>query len=267
MLFLRLAILAILALLVPAVSAENAGTVASAQLRQPLPQQPLDLRANGGVAVVFIGGFGDEISCIIPHTMVELPALARKETRAYYHWHGGYPAEPEQGAAQLAERIAQYRQLNPQADVVLIGHSMGASLALCTAARLNREDGRVFVVTLDPADRSYRPQRAAAVTWWGNAYVVNSRSGHDFIAAIGGRWNACRDADVNLCFDGRLQDEFGHFYIHDNAFSLLTSSGRGRYVSLYNVLSRMLKTATPATTPAADTPKQLLPKEPTSTKR
>lgn len=264
--FCSLAIFGLLGLL-PIVSAESAGTVACAQLRQPLPQLPLALRSNGGTAVIFIGGFGDEISRIIPHTMAMLPALTPKETRAYYHWHGGNPAEPELGAAQLAERIAQYRQLNPQADLVLIGHSMGATLALRTAAHLNREDGRVFVLTLDPADRSYHPQRAAAVTWWGNAYVINSRSGHDFIAAIGGRWNACREADVNLCFDGRLRDEFGHYYIHDNAFSLLTSSGRGRYISLCNALCRILKTTTPATIPTNDTPRQLLPKEPTDTRR
>ena len=100
-----------------------------------------------------------------------MPTLADgPETRAYYHWHAGQPANIEQGATEISSHIAAYRRNNPSADVVLIGHSMGASMALRVAHLLNPEEGSVYVMTLDPADRSYTPRRPDAVNWWGNAY-------------------------------------------------------------------------------------------------
>ena len=53
---------------------------------------------------------------------------------------------------------------------------------------------------------------------------------------MGGRWNSCRQADVNLRFDGRNRDEAGVHYIHDNALSLLLSRGSKNAVSLYDIL-------------------------------
>lgn len=213
--------------------------VASTELRQPLPQQPLAAQGQG-VAVIFIGGFGDEISGIMPQVQEVLPSLAELETRAYYHWHAGSPQSSEQGAVALAAHIRDYRRRNPAADVVLIGHSMGASMALRAAHLLRAPEGRVFLVTLDPADRSYRPQRPESVVWWGNAYVVHSLSNHDYIAVLGGRWNVCRGADLNLCFDGRQRDEAGYHYIHDNALSLLMSRNRGAHPSIFDTLRGLL---------------------------
>ena len=211
-------------------------TVLSEVQRQPLEQVPL--REYGkGAAVIFIGGFGDEISGIMLNAMLRLPSLSgEQETRAYYHWHAGRPDNVEQGATVICNQIAAYRRNNSGADIVLIGHSMGASMALRTAHLLNPADGRVFVITLDPADRGYTPSRPAAVKWWGNAFVTNSLSGHDYIAVMGGRWNSCRQADVNLRFDGRNRDEAGVHYIHDNALSLLLSRGSKNAVSLYDIL-------------------------------
>lgn len=214
--------------------------VASPQLRQPIPQQELNAQGQG-TAVIFIGGFGDEISGIIPHMRRYLPPLSKRECRAYYHWHAGCPQSVNDGATTLARHIENYRRYNPAADVVIIGHSMGASMALRTAHLLRREDGRLFLITLDPADRSYTPQRPPAVIWWGNAYVVNSQSNHDYIAQLGGRWNKCRGADNNICFDGRDADEAGLLYIHDNAFSLMMSRGRGRHPSLNDLLKQQLR--------------------------
>jgi hypothetical protein len=61
-----------------------------------------------------------------------------------------------------------------------------------------------------------------------------------YIAVLGGRWNACRAADVNLRFDGRRRDEAGNHYIHDNAFSLLMSRSGGERPSLFDTLSSQL---------------------------
>lgn len=217
-------------------------TVVSEAHCQPLPQVPLQEQGKGP-AVIFIGGFGDEISRIMPHTMHRMPTLADgPETRAYYHWHAGQPADIEQGATEISSHIAAYRRNNPGADVILIGHSMGASMALRVAHLQNPEDGSVYVMTLDPADRSYIPRRPDAVNWWGNAYVTNSLSGHDYIAVMGGRWKSCRQADVNLRFDGRKRDEAGLHYIHDNALSLLLSRGTKQGVSLYEILRNILIT-------------------------
>lgn len=225
-------------------------TVVSEEFRQPLPQSPLPEQGKGP-AVIFIGGFGDEISRIMPYVMLRLPALEDgPETRAYYHWHAGRPDNMEQGAADICNHIATYRRNNPGAAVIIIGHSMGASMALRTAHLLNHADGGVYVITLDPADRGYTPSRPAAVKWWGNAYVVNSLSGHDYIAVMGGRWNSCRQADANLRFDGRNRDEAGLHYIHDNALSLLLSRGCKQGVSLFDLLRRQLITTESANIPA-----------------
>lgn len=186
----------------------------------------------------------------MPHVQELLPSLGTQETRAYYHWHAGHPQSSDQGAAALAGHIRDYRRANPAADVVLIGHSMGAAMALRTAHLLQATEGRVFLITLDPADRSYKPQRPASATWWGNAYVVESLSGHDYIAVLGGRWNSCRAADVNLRFDGRRRDEAGYHYIHDNALALLMSRNRGSHPSLFDILRALLVNKEEGDTPA-----------------
>ena len=240
--------------------------VASAELRQPLPQQPLT-DSGQGAAVIFIGGFGDEISGIMPQAQRLLPPLADLETRAYYHWHAGYPQSSEQGAEALAGHIRDYRRANPAADVVLIGHSMGAAMALRTAHLLRPAEGRVFLLTLDPADRSLKPLRPQSATWWGNAYVVESLSAHDYIAVLGGRWNSCRGADVNLRFDGRRRDEAGYHYIHDNALSLLMSRNCGEHASLFDLLKALLVSKAGKHSPSGAAATDSQPQVPTGTTR
>lgn len=218
------------------------GMVASGDLRQPIPQFPLS-KTGRGTALIFIGGMGDEISGIMPHMFRALPQIVGVETRAYYHWHAGHPGEQSQGATELAEHIASFRRTNPRADVILIGHSMGATLALKAAHHLSSSDGRILLITLDPVDRSYTPVRPKSVTWWGNAYVVNSLSAHDYIARWGGRWNECPQADVNICFDGRRLNEHGYHYIHDDALALMLSrvAGISLYEQLQTALNKVVK--------------------------
>ena len=194
--------------------------------------------------LVFIGGFGDEISGIMAHSARLLPRLADAEARAYYHWHGACPTDPSRGLQSIVADVKAFRLQNPKADVVLIGHSMGAATALSVASSLSGspEQGRVMLLTLDPTDRAVLPQRPATVSWWGNAYVTQSQSGRDFLFELGGRWNHCTEADINSCFDGRRKDEYGQAYIHDNAYSLLMSRGGSQPQSLHELLKAFLQT-------------------------
>lgn len=192
-----------------------------------IPQRPLDPQGKG-CAYVFIGGMGDEVSGIVDHLsrFMPEPVPGQGATRAYYRWHAGLTDDDPMAAARvIAGHISTYLETNPGADVVLMGHSLGASTALKVATLLPPGQGRVFLVTLDPVDRSTTPKRPACVTWWGNAYVENSQSARDALYALGGRWSHCDGADVNLCFRGEDEDEAGCHYIHDNAWSFLMSRG------------------------------------------
>ncbi len=203
-----------------------------------LPQEPLPA-VQADRALLLIGGFGDEIHGIMHHLTGRLRQIQAAPV-AYYHWHAGRPDVPREGIQSIARDIATFRHLNPQADIVLIGHSLGAGTALRLAAMLPPGQGRVYLLTLDPIDSTCTPVRPRTVTWWGNAYITHSQSGYDFLLAAGGRWNACRAADINLRFDGRCRDEQGMPYIHDRAEAMLFSRTLGP--SLYE---RWQSTATP----------------------
>lgn len=218
---------------VPCFSEGAAATVA-------YPQIPLT--AQEGTAFIFIGGIGDEFSGIMHQLCTLAPALTYRhpENRAYYHWHGGNPAEYAKAPELIARHIGAFRAASPRADVVLTGHSMGAATALKTAQLLEPSQGRVFLVTLDPVDRSTKPERPRSVTWWGNGYVRHSRSVRDIVPVLGGRWGKCAAADLNIVFDGNTRDEQGYFYIHDYAYSMFLSRVAGGGVSLADELSRLL---------------------------
>lgn len=207
------------------------------------PQRPLTPQ-KAELALVFIGGLGDEISGIIEYTARRFPPIAATEARAYYHWNAGCIQGDAQRYLLVAQHIAAFRKANPQSDVVLIGHSMGAGTALMAAAQLPTPapgQGRILLLTVDPSDRSVSPSRPASVHWWGNCYVVHSQSNHDFLAVWGGRWNHCSAADLNVRFNGLRTDEFGFEFIHDNALALLQSRHGSPPQSLYDTLVQVLK--------------------------
>lgn len=222
-------------------------------------QEPL-ADCDADIAYICLGGFGDEIGGIVQH----LAAQLRRETQApvaYYHWHGGQIDNRNAGLASICDHIRHFRTRNPQADIVIIGHSMGAAsglllaqLLLSTSSNTDTPSapGRICLITLDPADRSVPAERPKGLAWWGNAYIVNSQSARDFIPELGGRWLHCPGADLNIRYDGRDRDEYGRAYIHDDAGALLMSRyGSPSNASLWQqsqaYLSRNRETSTSAT--------------------
>ncbi len=199
---------------------------------EPLSQRPLPA-LSGERALVFVGGFGDEVHGIMSHLEAMAPAFVpgQVERRGYYQWNGGDPAAQHAPAPIVAD-IRAFLRVNPQAEVVLIGHSLGAATALRALQELKAEEGRFCLLTLDPVDSSTPPERPASVAWWGNAWLSHSQSKRDFLFALGGRWNACAGADVNLHFDGRRPTSWGRLPIHDDAAGFLLARPAGAAASL-----------------------------------
>ena len=208
------------------------------------PQAPLPLE-KAVAGWVFIGGMADEWTGIMHNVANHTPWLPieGEQLRAYHHWHMGDAENFDKAAEKLAERLQAFRTINPTAPLVLVGHSLGGSTALQTAAKLDgKPGGPVYLVTLDPVDRLTNPIRPQCVTWWGNSYIVNSQDARDFIPQIGGRWNSCKGADVNICMDGRTRDDYGYFYQHGGAMSMLFCKGDAAQ-SLYQQLCEQVKKA------------------------
>lgn len=215
-----------------------------AYAQEPLPA----LRA--AAAYVCLGGFGDEVGGIVAHEAMRLRRTTGAPV-AYYHWDGDEKLDREAGLRLITDDLLRFAKLNPQADLIIIGHSMGGSsgLMICRKlldARCANADGqgaprgRICLITLDPVDASVSKERPEGLDWWGNAYVENSQSMRDFIPEMGGRWRHCDGADLNICFDGRSCDEYGRAYIHDTADAQLYSRGSAKH-SLWEALRAFLR--------------------------
>ncbi len=192
---------------------------------------------NADAALIFIGGYADELGGYFHKVGEAFPALPRmkKQARAYYHWHGGNQSEAHLATERIAKDIDAFRKHNPTSNFLIIVNSRGAARALEGSRRLRAGGAPLYLVTVDPVDRVSPRTRPAQLTWWGNSYVVNSQSNRDFVHEMSGRWKETKGADVNLRFDGHQSDERGYPFIHDNAWSLLTSRV-GQKLSLYEEL-------------------------------
>ncbi len=218
-----------------------------------IPQVPLAAQ-SAPAACIFIGGYADELGGYFNRVGTNLPVLPQwgEVPRAYYHWHYSKQAEYQKAPARIAKDIDAFRKMNPKAPIALMGHSLGAAAAVQVANLLSPDYGKIYLVTVDPVDRVASRQRPKQVTWWGNAYVLHSQSNRDFAHQMGGRWGKVKGADVNLLFDGRLRDERGYPFIHDNAWSLITSRSthpRSLFEELLLVIPQVVKPATPPPSP------------------
>ena len=181
----------------------------------PLPAEKAD------VAVIFVGGFTEQVLLHFREVYEKTPLLPCKgrQLRAYYAWDSGTGNLFFHSTWKLQRDLRAFLAVNPQADVVLLGHSYGGS-AIMDALR-NIEDvphtGKVLVVTLDPVSRRERSkprERAAMVDYWVNSYCSPYRNVRDVAAWMGGPWGECPQADANVAYSGQNRDAEGRRYAH-----------------------------------------------------
>lgn len=195
------------------------------------------------VAVIFVGGFGEQVSArlrTVYESMLPLPGAGR-QLRAFYAWDGGRGCLLAHSTKLLQNDLRAFLRLNPQADIVLVGHSYGGSAVMDALRHLGKDvpRGRTIVLTLDPVStrkRSHPRERAEGVDYWINSYCEPYRHGRDILAAIGGPWRECPQADVNLRFSGNDRDAKGRRYQHSRPDSLLMECPKGQPLSAYGHL-------------------------------
>lgn len=202
-----------------------------------LPTEP------AGSAVIFVGGFGDQVMARLRAVYEGMPPLPGngRQLRACYAWDGGRGCLLAHSTKLLQNDLRAFLRVNPWADVVLIGHSYGGSAAMDVLRHLGKDvpHGRVIVLTLDPVSaraRSHPRERAEGVDCWINVYCEPYRHVRDITAAIGGPWRECPQADVNLRFSGDGRDAKGRRYQHGHPDSLFMESPEGQPLSAYGHL-------------------------------
>jgi hypothetical protein len=90
-------------------------------------------------------------------------------------------------------------------------------------------------------DRSFPKERAKGVDHWINVYCNPYRHPKDLAAIVGGQWEACEQADVNLCFSGKERDAKGRRYQHARPDSLFTEKNKQVNASAYDLMLEACK--------------------------
>lgn len=181
----------------------------------PLPAEKAD------VAVIFVGGFTEQVLLHFREVYEKTPLLPCKgrQLRAYYAWDSGTGNLLFHSTWKLQRDLRAFLAVNPQADVVLLGHSYGGSAIMDALRQLEDvpHTGKVLVVTLDPVSRRERSkprERAAMVDYWVNSYCSPYRNVRDVAAWMGGPWGECPQADANVAYSGRDRDADGRRFAH-----------------------------------------------------
>ena len=202
------------------------------RLQQRLGTEPAD------VAVVFIGGFSEQVLTHLRRVYECMPPLpARgKQVRAFYAWDGGRGCLLFHSTSLIQRDLRAFLQANPGADLVLVGHSYGASACMDVLRHLNYPHGRTVVVTLDAVscrERSYPRERAEGIDYWVNVYCAPYRHFKDLAAAVGGPWRECPQADLNIAFSGQERDRHDRRYQHAQPLPLFEDRAPGHIYSAY----------------------------------
>ncbi len=202
------------------------------RLQQRLGTEPAD------VAVVFIGGFSEQVLTHLRRVYECMPPLpARgKQVRAFYAWDGGRGCLLFHSTSLIQRDLRAFLQANPGADLVLVGHSYGASACMDVLRHLNYPHGRTVVVTLDAVscrERSHPRERAERIDYWVNVYCAPYRHFKDLAAAVGGPWRECPQADLNIAFSGQERDRHDRRYQHAQPLPLFEDRAPGQLYSAY----------------------------------
>ncbi len=193
------------------------------------------------VAFIFIGGFSEQVLTHLRSLYEELPPLPSKgkQVRAFYAWDGGRGCLVYHNTRLIQNDLRKFLKANPKADLVFVGHSYGGSAIMDVLRHVDKRQGRTMVVTLDAVscrERSHPRERAADVDYWVNVYCSPYRHFKDLAASIGGPWRYCEQADVNICFSGKMRDSQARRYQHAQPQPLFVEKAPGQSLSASELL-------------------------------
>lgn len=193
------------------------------------------------VAVIFIGGFSEQVLTHLRRVYESMPPLPSqgKQVRAFYAWDGGRGCLLFHSTELIQKDLRAFLEKNPGADLVFVGHSYGGSAVMDVLRHLEAERGRTIVVTLDAVScraRSFPRERAAGVDYWVNVYCEPYRHVKDLAAAVGGPWRRCEQADVNILFSGSERDLADRRYQHSQPLPLFEDRAPGHELSAYEYM-------------------------------
>lgn len=203
----------------------------------PLPPQQAD------VAYIFVGGFIESLLMQFREIYELVPPLPcqGRQLRAYYAWDSGTGNLFFHSTWKLQRDLRAFLARNPSADLVLVGHSYGAS-AIMDALRGVADvphTGKVLVATIDPVSRRERSkprERAPRVDFWVTTYCDPYRNVYDLAVMMGGPWRQCPQADVNIRFSALQRDSLGNRYSHVYPHTMLMDRAPGHQLSAYQYL-------------------------------
>ncbi len=203
-------------------------------------QEPLRAE-QADVAVVFIGGFAEKVAARFRMLYESTPLLPveGRQLRAHYAWDGGRGNVLFHSTTRIRRDLETFFALNPQADLILVGHSYGGSAAMDVVRHLQGPHGRIIVATVDPVsrrERSHPGERPEGVEYWVNSYCSDYEDYKDSIAWVGGAWRDCPQADKNLPFSGEMRDQRGKRYQHAYPLPLFRERCPATQTSAYEEL-------------------------------
>lgn len=224
---------------VPGIEPEPATSFFGRRHQAFLPAEQADM------AVIFVGGFNEQMLTHFRATYETMPLLpcGGRQLRAFYAWDSGTGNLLFHSTWRLQRDLRAFMRRNPQADIVLLGHSYGGSAVMDALRHIQdvTEHGRILVVTLDPVSRRERSVpcgRAPQVDVWINAYCKPYRTAADVVPMVGGAWRHCPQADANIVYPGTARCSRHRRFQHRFPRPLLMEPSPLHGTSPYELLCR-----------------------------